>query len=310
MKNHPKLIAIVGPTATGKSDLAVAVALHLKEAHQIDCEIVSADSRQVYSGLDIGTGKITHAEMKDIPHHMIDIVSPLKIYTVFAYADEAEKIIKQIHERGNMPILCGGTGQYIDAVITGQSGAPVPPDLHLRDSLDAQSSEEVLAHLEKLSQEKKCDISTVDLKNKRRMIRAIEIITSLGYIPTIEKKEQYSTLTIGLDTDSDVLKKRIGKRLQTRIDAGMITESENLLEKGLITHERMQKLGLEYIYTSMLLQNQVTKEEFEEQLYFAIWHYAKRQRTWFKRNTSIVWFDAIKKNLAEKVSKVVDEFLK
>ncbi|MES2623198.1 MAG: tRNA (adenosine(37)-N6)-dimethylallyltransferase MiaA [Patescibacteria group bacterium] len=292
MKTLPKLISIVGPTATGKSDLAVAVALHMQKKYGKTAEIISTDSRQVYIGLDIGTGKITEEEMKGVVHHMIDIVSPLETYTVFQFAKTAEQIIQDIHARGNIPILCGGTGQYNDALVTGHSGAPVPPNQYLRDTFEKMHDEEVFTYLQKLSKEKECDISQVDIRNKRRMIRAIEIIEAIGHIPKIEKTNHYDVITIGLDMDSEVLRARIEKRLLARLEAGMIEESKLLLEKGLVTDERMQKLGLEYAYISMLLNEQITEAEFKEQLFYAIWHYAKRQRTWFKRDQSITWFDA------------------
>lgn len=284
------IIIVCGPTATGKSDLAVDIALHLKERGVV-AEIISTDSRQVYTGLDIGSGKITKEEMRGIPHHMLDVISPLETYGVFAFAKEASTIMEQIHARGATVILCGGTGQYIDALVTGHSGAPVPPDAELRSELEQRTIGEVEDRLYAITLKHGCDISHVDFKNKRRMIRAIEIIESLGYIPKVDEVKKYNTVWIGLDTDSEKLRTRIQKRLDTRIDNGMVEESINLLEQGLITHDRMFTLGLEYRYISLYLQKTLSESEWKEQLFFAIWHYAKRQRTWFKRNADIHWFE-------------------
>lgn len=291
----PKIIVICGPTATGKSDLAVDIALHLKEKG-VEAEIISTDSRQVYTGLDTGSGKITKEEMRGIPHHMLDVVSPLEIYSVFTFAKEASAIMEQIHACGATVILCGGTGQYIDALVTGHSGAPVPPDQELRSELEQRTIGEVEDRLYAVTLKHGCDISHVDFKNKRRMIRAIEIIESLGYIPKVDQAKKYDTVWIGLDADSEKLRARIQKRLDARIDNGMVEESVHLLEQGHITHDRMFTLGLEYRYISLYLQKTLNESEWKEQLFFAIWHYAKRQRTWFKRNTDIHWFECAQLN--------------
>lgn len=297
----PIIITICGPTATGKSDLAVDIALYIKNTYTIHSEIISTDSRQIYKGLDIGTGKITTEEMQGVPHHMLDIVDPLDEYSVFTYAKDATEIMNQIHVKGAIVILCGGTGQYIDALTTGHSGAPVPPNNELRSELEQRTIGEVEDRLYAITLKHGCDISHVDLKNKRRMIRAIEIIDELGYIPKIEKVKNYTLLQIGLDTETDKLKERISKRLNARIDAGMVEESIKLLENGKLTHERMYSLGLEYRYISLFLQKTLSETEWKEQLFYSIWHYAKRQRTWFKRNPDIIWFDSMKiKNSKEK----------
>ena len=299
--NLPKIITICGPTATGKSDLAVDIALYLKEHHNLHSEIISTDSRQIYKGLNIGTGKITLEEMRGIPHHMLDIVYPLDTYGVFAFAKDATAIMNDIHARDGIVILVGGTGQYIDALTTGHSGAPVPPNETLRSELEQKTIGEVKDRLYVITLKHGCDISHVDLKNKRRMIRAIEIIDELGYIPKIEKVKNFNILHIGLDTDTEKLKERISKRLDARIDNGMVEESIQLLAEGRLTHERMHTLGLEYRYISLFLEKTLSDIEWREQLFYAIWHYAKRQRTWFKRNTDIIWFDSQKiKNTKEK----------
>ena len=287
MSKLPKIIVICGPTATGKSDLAVNIALHLKNA-----EIISADSRQVFRHLDIGTGKITKEEMKGVHHHMLDVVDPMEEFSVFAYAEMAEKIISDIHKRESIPILCGGTGLYIDAILTGNKGAPVSANPKLREELGHKPVEELREMLVKIAEENKADISKIDIKNKRRIIRAIEIIRDLGHVPLKNTKPLYDAVMVGLDAPSDTVQRRISKRLDTRLDAGMIEESQNLLNKKLITHDQMFRLGLEYRYISLLLQKKIAEDEFKAQLGTAIWQYAKRQRTWFKRDAGIRWFDS------------------
>ncbi len=285
----PPLITIIGPTATGKSDLAVSIAQYIKSKHNKNCEIISADSRQIYCHLNIGTGKITPEEMQGIPHHMLDIKDPNEIYSVAEYQKDAKEAISKIHAQNNIPILVGGTGQYIDAVIFDNELPPVPPNPELRKELEEKSIEELLAQFETLN---KNQSHQVDLKNKRRVIRAIEILKALGHIPQIDKENRvpvYSTLIIGIDTDDATLRNRIKTRLEKRLDQGMIEESEKLLASGDLTRERMQTLGLEYAYIANLLDKKIDLAEFKETLFFAIWHYAKRQRTWFRRMSDVFW---------------------
>lgn len=290
----PKIIVICGPTATGKSDLAVDVALFIKNLNQTEAEIISADSRQVYTGLDIGTGKITHEEMKGIPHHMLSIVDPLDTYSVANYKRDAERAITEIHNRGNIPIICGGTGQYIDAVIFNQSLPEVAPDDKLRAELEPKSIEELTEIFHNLNKDKdgNTQLHSVDMNNKRRIIRAIEILKELGYIPPVTKDERFNVLWIGIDTDDETIKNRISRRLDSRLQGGMIEESQRLIEESKLTLERMQKLGLEYAYIADFLATAGTAAdltEFKTNLNMSIWHYAKRQRTWFRRNPAIHW---------------------
>lgn len=285
----PPIIAIIGPTATGKSDLAVAIAIYIQEKFSKTCEIISADSRQIYRHLNIGTGKITLPEMQNIPHHMLDICDPQEIYSVADYQEDANEVLKNIYKKNNIPIIVGGTGQYIDAVIYNQKLPEVPPNPELRKKLENESIENLLLQFEKLNNNQP---HSVDLKNKRRVIRAIEILEKLGHIPQIDinsKDSPYNTLIIGLDNDDSHLREKIKTRLEARLKSGMIQESENLLEKGILTKERMQTLGLEYAYIADLLDKKIDIDEFKETLFFAIWHYAKRQRTWFRKNEHVFW---------------------
>lgn len=283
----PKIIAVVGQTATGKSDFAVSLARNLKG------EIISADSRQVYKGLDIGTGKITKGEMKRIPHYLLDVISPKKIYSVAEWKKDAEAAIEDILKRGKVPILCGGTGLYISALVDDITFPEVKPDWKLRASLEKRSRTELIDILNMLAPNR-TPAQAVDEKNPRRIIRAIEIANELGYLP--EKTERpergylgkYDVLQLGLSVPDVDLKKKIRKRLLARIRQGLFTEGTRLHKKGL-SLKRMHELGLEYHYLALYLEEAISKKAFVEELSTAIWQYAKRQRTWFKKDKRILW---------------------
>ncbi len=296
----PKILVILGPTATGKSDLAVDLAL------KFNGEIISADSRQVYKGMDLGTGKITKNEMLGVPHYMLDIVNPKTVYNVAKYKARADKIIADIIKRGKLPIICGGTGFYIDSVVKNITLPDVPPNDKLREKLEKESIEKLLKLLNKLDPE----ISkTIDSKNKRKIIRAIEIAKVLGKVPPIKTESRYDAIQIGLIAPDQILKDRIFKRLVKRIDIGMLKEGQRLHKQGL-SFKRMEALGLEYRYMARYLSGQITKEQMITELNSKIWQFARRQKTWFKRNKQIYWFDIIKKNSIIKVNNIVNKFLK
>lgn len=293
--SKPRVITVLGPTAIGKSDLAVSISLWLKKIHNINCEIISADSRQVYKHLNLGTGKITIEEMKGVPHHMLDVVNPDQEYSVFKYAEDATKIIDDLNSRNILPIICGGTGLYINALLFETKGASAKQNPELREKLERETLVYLQNELKNIAEKCNANISNIDIQNKRRVIRAIEIITELKYIPEILINNKYENIIIGLDIDYEVLKERIKNRIDKRLKDGMIQEVENLLMENKITHERLQKLGLEYKFISDYLTGMLTMDQFKEQLYFAIIHYAKRQKTWFKNNKElkekIVWFE-------------------
>lgn len=280
MKKLPKIIAIVGPTATGKSDLAVDMAL------TFNGEVISADSRQVYKGMDIGTGKITTLEMKGVPHHLLDVISPKKVYDVELFKAEASKIITDIVSRKKLPLIAGGTGFYIDALIFGEIFPDVPANKKLRATLAKKSTKVLMKEITRLDPRR---AKTLDPYNKVRIIRAIEIARALGFVPKIKRIKRYETLWIGLTLDPLKLREKIHARLLKRIDAGMIKEVSNLHKKGL-SWKRLYELGLEYRYVGLYLQKKITKAEMLSQLEQEIVHYAKRQMQWFKRNTDIKWF--------------------
>jgi tRNA dimethylallyltransferase len=299
MMKKQKIIVILGQTATGKSDFAVQV------AKKIGGEIISADSRQVYKGLDIGTGKITKKEMGSIKHYLLDVATPARTFTVQDFKTKAEKAIKEIYKKSKVPIICGGTGFYIDALVSGQILPEVPPNKKLRQELYQLDPIGLTWYLEKLDPER---AKTIDKNNKVRLIRAIEIAKALGKVPNSITKPKYDVMYIGLRLPDEVLKEKIHMRLFARIKEGMVKEVENLHKKGL-SWERMNDLGLEYRYVSEFLQGKLTKAEMLEKLNTEIWHYAKRQKTWFKRNKKITWIDPREKAEKEKIIRKVKEFL-
>lgn len=278
----PKVLVILGPTATGKSDLAVKIALKHRG------EVISADSRQVYKGLDIGTGKITKEEMHGIHHFLLDVMSPQKTFSVADYKKLAEEKIKTILKRSKLPIIVGGTGFYIQSIVDDLILPEVPADEDLRKELSTKSLEELVSILEELDPER---AKAIDIKNKVRLIRAIEISKTLGKVPKVKKAEsQYDFLQIGLSLSPEEIRAKIKKRLVSRVKKGMIEEAERLHKKGL-SFERMRELGLEYRYLADLLEKRISKKEFMEKLETAIYQYSKRQMTWFKRDKNIKWFN-------------------
>lgn len=299
MKPKPKLIAVVGPTASGKSDLAVEI------ARAVDGEVVSADSRQVYCGLDIGTGKITRREMRGVPHHLLDVVDPRRVYSVARYQREAHRAVRDILRRGKVPIICGGTGFYIQAVVNDLILPAVRPNAHLRKTLSKKSCAELFSILAKLDPKRANDI---DAHNPVRLIRAIEIAQELGSVPElpVPLTPPYNALTIGILPSDTVLRERIHKRLLARMRRGMLAEARRLHAHGL-SWRRMEELGLEYRFLARHLKREISKDEMLTKLETAIWHYAKRQKTWFKRDKQIVWLNS--GSDAAKAIAAVEQFL-
>lgn len=283
----PEIIVILGPTATGKSDIAVEI------AKKIDGEIISADSRQVYKGMDLGSGKITKNEIRGIKHYLLDVISPKTIFSVEKYKNLANKEIEKILRKGKTPIICGGTGYYIDSIVKNIELPKVNFNKRLREKLEKLSVEKLFQKLEKLSPIR---AKNIDKQNKVRLIRALEIADTLGEVPPIiEKPSKYDFVFIGLDMPDKILKERIYKRLIKRIDLGMFKEIEKLHKNG-VSWKRLESFGLEYRYVSRFLQKKITKEQMIHELLNEIWHFVKRQRTWFKRNKQIKWFDPRKEN--------------
>jgi len=295
--NLPKIIVVCGPTATGKSDLAVTI------AKKFGGEVISADSRQVYEGLDIGSGKITKSEMKGVPHHLLDIVSPKKVFTVADFKKLATRAITDILSRENIPIICGGTGFYIQSLVDNTTLPEVAPNTELRKRLQELDLKKLFTKLKNLDPER---AKTIDPDNKVRLIRAIEIAIELGQVPRLEAlPPSYKVLQIGLDIEDAELKERIDVRLEKRL-SGIITEVKKLHAGGL-SWKRMESLGLEYKYGAQFAQKKISKEEMIEKLNMENWHYVKRQRTWFRKDKRVKWYDPTD---VKAIEKEVKKFLK
>ena len=283
------LIAIIGPTASGKTSLATAL------AYDLDSEIISGDSRQVYRGMDIGTGKDLEdyvVEGRQIPYHLIDIVEPGYKYNVFEYQRDFLKVYEDIYRRGKLPILCGGTGMYVESVLKGYRLLPVPENPALRERLSGKSLDELTAIL---STYKKLHNST-DVDTVKRAVRAIEIEEYYRQTPVQEREFPHlKSLIIGVSIDRDLRRKKISERLRERLDAGMVEEVRGLLGRG-IAPEDLIYYGLEYKYLTLYVTGQMTHAEMVHDLEIAIHQFAKRQMTWFRgmerRGFNIHWIDA------------------
>lgn len=297
MGNIPKIVVVVGPTASGKSDLAVRI------AKKWNGEVVSADSRQVYRGLDIGTGKVTKKEMSGVTHHLLDVASPKTQYSVAEYQRDANKAIRDILKRGKLPIICGGTGFYIDALVYNSLLPDVPPNTLLRKKLEGKSNEELYELLKKIDGAR---AETIDAHNPRRLVRAIEIADALGKVPVRTYDSAFDALFIGIRISNDTLKERIHLRLLKRMRTGMLAEATALHKKGL-SWKRMDDLGLEYRFLSRYLRKMISRSEMLVELESEIVRYAKRQHTWFKRNNDIHW---VEYDAPEKAEKLVAAFIK
>jgi len=270
----PKIIVIAGQTSTGKSDLAVDL------AKAIGGEVVSADSRQIYKGLDLSSGKITPAEMRGIPHHMIDLVTPLENYSVADFAREGTQCMNDIFSRGNIPIVCGGTGFYIDALVSGTQFNEVRANRALRKELANESTESLYSLLKSRAPKRALEI---DPDNKQRIIRSLEIFEALGEIPKQKRTSPYQILWICATRNQDELKSRIKQRIINRLNDGMLEEIKELIALG-VSHTRLEGLGLECRYMSRYLRDIIDKETMIQELAYKTNQFAKRQKTWFKRN--------------------------
>ncbi|PCI29721.1 tRNA (adenosine(37)-N6)-dimethylallyltransferase MiaA, partial [Candidatus Kaiserbacteria bacterium] len=262
-------------------------------------EVISADSRQVYKGLDIATGKITEEEMDGVTHHLIDVADVNKRYTAADFARDGQVAIKEILKKGKVPIIAGGTGFYIQALLNPDVLASIPPNENLRKELEKKTEKELLEQLKEIDEERALKLG--EQINKRRLVRAVEIaLTSPEMFETTPPTE-YEVLWIGIQWSKEDLEERIKERTELRIEQGMIEEAKNLGT----SFERMRELGLEYKHLADYLEEKVTKEELIENINIGDRQYAKRQRTWFKRNDAINWFE---NSELSGVDSLVDEF--
>jgi len=282
------MITVLGPTATGKTSFAVYMAA------QLNGEIISADSRQVYKGMDIGTGKDLEEYQYDnqsIPYHLIDIVEPGYEYNVFEFQRDFLQTYELIEKNGSFPILCGGTGMYIESVLKGYKLINVPENEDLREELKLKSDEE----LEEILAEFKALHNTTDTTDRDRLLRAIEIQTYYDAHPDLDTSfPQIDTVIVGIDFDRRVIRTRISERLDHRLKNGMIEEVKGLLENG-VSPEKLKFYGLEYRFITQYLEEEIGYKEMFRRLETAIHQFAKRQMTWFRRmekqGFEIHWLD-------------------
>lgn len=305
MQNQ-KMITILGPTASGKTSVAAALAL------RTGGEIISADSRQVYRRMDIGTGKdLADYTIGDvhIPYHLIDIAEPGTKYNLFQYQQDFHTAYNDIRNRGKLPILCGGTGLYIEAVLGGYSLSPVPQNQQLRESLEGKSLDELTQMLVELKQKNGSNMhNRTDVDTAQRAIRAIEIETYNLEHPTPERQmPPVDSLVIGINIDRELRREKITRRLKARLEEGMCDEIRSLIDGG-VNPDDLIYYGLEYKFVTEYVVGKTSYEEMFRQLEIAIHQFAKRQMTWFRgmerRGYTIHWIDAAQ-SMDEKVGAIM-----
>lgn len=306
-------MVILGPTATGKTDLALDL------AQKYQGELVSCDSRQVYKGLDIGTGKLPGGkvtvrkgdgfwEINGVKVWMYDVADPRKRYTVKDYILGANAVVKDILKRGKLPIVVGGTGLYLRALLEGLPDLAVPVDEKLRKELEALSLEELQKRLISISPQAFKNLNESDRKNKRRLLRAIELLIMYPYKDTRPKitglSQRYNVLKIGLSLPRQVLNKKIDYRAQLWLEENIVGEVKKLVEEG-VSLQRFRGLGLEYGVVADLIAGKVETGELLKKMQVKVRQYAKRQVTWFKKEKNVHWFDINGKDWNGEVAKLV-----
>ena len=297
-----KMITILGPTASGKTPVAARLAA------EIGGEIISADSRQVYRRMDIGTGKDL-GDYGSVPYHLIDICEPGTKYNLFQYQQDFYDVYQDIRSRGAVPILCGGTGLYIEAVLKGYKLSPVPQNQPLRDSLEGKSLEELTQMLTELKARNGSNMhNTTDVDSCQRAIRAIEIETyNLEHPTPCRELPPVESVIIGISIDRELRREKITRRLKARLEEGMVDEVQALLDEG-IAPDDLIYYGLEYKFVTEYLTGQCSYDEMFQRLEIAIHQFAKRQMTWFRgmerRGFHINWIDATLP-MEEKVQQII-----
>jgi len=281
------LVAVVGPTAIGKSGLALDL------SRSIDCEIVNADSRQVYRHMDIGTAKVSPQEQAQTPHHLIDVVDPDEDFNLALYQEKAREAIQDIQDRGRMPLLVGGSGLYVWALLEGWRIPPVPPDPAVRQQLETRAKTEGIEVLyDELLQADPASAQRIDPRNTRRVIRAVEVSRQGTPFSRLQSKEAFfSYMVIGLTTERDDLYRRIDARVDRMMEAGLLAEVESLAAKG-YEFDLPSMSGLGYRQIGMYLQGQIDLPTAVQQIKFATHRFARHQYNWFRlRDERIHWFD-------------------
>lgn len=279
----PKVLAVVGPTASGKTSLAIDL------AKAFQGEVISADSRQVYRGLDIGTAKVTSDEMQSIPHHLIDIVDIDTIYTGQDFADDATDVISSITKQKKLPIIAGGTFFYLELLRGTMQAAPVPPNHTLRKELETKSTSEL--H-ELLTVAAPVRAARIDQHNRRRLIRALEISETLGDVPEPRKgtNTPFDMFIVALEVDKEILRERFRARAETWLQNGFREEVQDILVQG-VSRARLAEIGFEYTLMLSHIDGELSKDEFIQRFIEKNWQYAKKQLTWLKRDSSIHWIN-------------------
>lgn len=303
---NTKIVIILGQTATGKSDLAIALAKKYNGA------IISADSRQVYNGMNLGSGKVirdTNApdfKSEGIPHYLIDIVDPRKdFFSVSDFLIQTKKSLKEIKKNKQLPIICGGTGLYISALLGNWQLPKTKPNWKLRKELETHTTSELFLHLQKVDPIR---AKNIDPLNRRRLVRSLEAVLQSGQTmsPLKNGKPLGDFFIIGLKRKNQQLKKLIRSRLNRRLRLKMLDEITTLKKNG-VSSERLESFGLEYRYLNRYLEGKISYKEMNNQLVTAIYHFAKRQNTWFKRIPNVCWFESKRDN--KKAFKLVEDFL-
>jgi len=278
--SKPKIIAVVGPTASGKTSLAIDI------AKQFAGEIISADSRQVYRGMDIGTSKVTKEEMAGVPHHLLDIADPTEVYTGTDFVRDAGAVIDEVNRRARVPIIAGGTFFYIDLLRGRMNAAPVAPDSDFRQSLTHYSDTELF---ELLTHKDPRRAATIDPHNRRRLIRALEIIKTLGAVPTLTTTDSsYNWLIIGINIDKETLASKFRARLTEWLEIGLVNEVEKI--RSTVSPDRFREFGFEYTLTADYIDQKINEAELFDRFVEKNWQYAKRQMTWLKKDSAVEWF--------------------
>ena len=296
MSGYPKVVAVVGTNASGKSALGVEL------ARRYGAEIISADSRQVFRGLDLGSGKITPEEMQGVPHHLIDVREPNEFFSMADFQRMSYAAIDGILARGHLPMIVGGTGLYVDSVLDGYLLSDREPDLGYRAELEKLTTPQLYDMLLALVP----DVQ-VDKNNRNRVMRMLERIHD-GDDATPGKETRYRSLRLGVSWPRDVLAQRIDERLRMRVEQGMIDEVQGLMDRG-ATKEFLLGLGLEYRFITQYLTGEIPdRDEMLRLLAIAIKQFAKRQMTWFRRNPDILWLDMAGDPLAQ-ACEAVEAFL-
>lgn len=292
-----KLVVIAGTNASGKSGLGIEL------AGKYDAEIVSADSRQVFTGLDLGSGKVTPEEMKGIPHYLIDVVNPNDFFSLSHYQKMAYEAIEDIHSRGKKSFVVGGTGLYVNSIVDGYNLNDAEPDFAIRKEVEEKTIDELI---EIIKGTNPLALEKLDLNNKRRLERAAEKVLTGKYNEN-PSTPKYDTLVIGVTWPREVLYERIRERLDRRLDQGMIEEVENLRKNG-ASDDFLFRLGLEYRYILMYLRGEFKDfDAFYNKLFMEIRHLAKEQMTWFRKRSDIHWIDMTKDPFNE-ASLLIEEF--